>query len=156
MVTSMFLIPLLLLTPFKSLTVVVPFIILQSSTNTYQAPQKTEIIKSNNYKSYKQYHLGKKFHLKTKDKDFNAKIVLSASFEYHTMHKKLNKELTKKLPKIRAIITLAITTKKFNELQSSIQKMAVAKEIKNKINQILTSGQISTVYFDEFLSQKKP
>ena len=77
-----------------------------------------------------------------------AIITLSLGYKES---KKLNIELEKRKKQIRDIIYLLLMEKKFKDLDSVEDTIALAEEIKSTINNILVSGKIIEVYFIEFV-----
>ena len=65
----------------------------------------------------------------------------------------LQEEVDKKLPAIRDLIIRILSSKTVEEIQTSKGKEKLKEEIKRKINEILTTGEIKNVYFTEFVIQ---
>ena len=65
----------------------------------------------------------------------------------------LQEEVDKKLPAIRDLIIRILSSKTVEEIQTSKGKEKLKEEIKRKINEMLTTGEIRNVYFTEFVIQ---
>ena len=65
----------------------------------------------------------------------------------------LQQEVDKKLPAIRDLIIRILSSKTVEEIQTAKGKEKLKEEIKRKINEILTTGEIRHVYFTEFVIQ---
>lgn len=62
-------------------------------------------------------------------------------------------EVNKRMAQIRDAVILLINNKTFEELQDQQGKLQVKAELKNAINALLTSGQVSEVYLTDFVVQ---
>ncbi|MBF0322372.1 MAG: flagellar basal body-associated FliL family protein [Magnetococcales bacterium] len=65
----------------------------------------------------------------------------------------LKEELDKRQPQIRDIILQLLTSKGTQELQAYDGKFKLREEILARLNAILSNGQITSVYFTEFVIQ---
>jgi len=65
----------------------------------------------------------------------------------------LQQEVDKKLPAIRDLIIRILSSKTIEEIQTAKGKEKLKEEIKRKINEFLTNGEIKHVYFTEFVIQ---
>jgi len=63
------------------------------------------------------------------------------------------KEIEKKLPKIRDSLLMLLSSKSVEEISTLQGKLILKNEIINRINSILNTGHISAVYFTEFIIQ---
>ena len=63
------------------------------------------------------------------------------------------KEIEKKLPKIRDSLLMLLSSKSVEEISTLQGKLILKNEIINRINSILNTGHISEVYFTEFIIQ---
>lgn len=77
-----------------------------------------------------------------------AKITMSFGYEVNV---KLKAELERRTAEIQHIIHILLSGKKYQEINSVEDSIALAEEIKARINMILTSGMVKEVYFKEFL-----
>lgn len=62
-------------------------------------------------------------------------------------------ELEKRLPQIRDTILMILPTKQYADIATTSGKLALRDEIMTKLNGYLKKGQISTIYFTEFVVQ---
>lgn len=62
-------------------------------------------------------------------------------------------EVQKLRPKIRDFIVVVLSSKTFEQVESNDGKDFLREEIRNKINNFLTRGQIKNVYFTQFIVQ---
>ncbi len=62
-------------------------------------------------------------------------------------------ETTTRMPQIRDTVLLLIGNKTFEELQDLQGKKQLKAEITSKINSILQTGQIKSIYFTDFIVQ---
>lgn len=83
----------------------------------------------------------------------NADRYLKCKIDLEMDSPDLQKELDKKLPAIRDIIINILSSKTVEEIQTAKGKEKLKEEIKRKINEILTTGEIRHVYFTEFVIQ---
>ncbi len=65
----------------------------------------------------------------------------------------LQQEVDKKLPAIRDAIIQILSSKTVEEIQTAKGKEKLKEEIKRKLNEMLTTGEIRNVYFTEFVIQ---
>jgi flagellar FliL protein len=83
------------------------------------------------------------------DKRAYAKIKVSIAFD--SKEKKLEKEITAKIPQIRQIINLTIMNKKSEEINNAQNLSKIVSELITKINDIMTTGRITNVYIRDIL-----
>lgn len=76
------------------------------------------------------------------------KMKISLGYEQSVA---LNNELLKRKDQIRHIINIILQGKKYEDLDSVSDAVALAEEIKAHINVILISGKIKEVYFKELV-----
>ena len=62
-------------------------------------------------------------------------------------------EIQKRLPQIRDSILMILPTKQYADIASTAGKTALRDELISAINAYLKKGQISTIYFTEFVVQ---
>jgi flagellar protein FliL len=62
-------------------------------------------------------------------------------------------EVDKRLPQIRDTILMILPTKQYADIATTSGKIALRDEIMAKLNTILKKGQISNIYFTEFVVQ---
>ena len=66
---------------------------------------------------------------------------------------KVNEEYEKRLPQLRDMILTVLSSKSYGEISDSEGKMKLREEIITKLNRLLRTFQIKTVYFTEFMIQ---
>ncbi|HOO71886.1 MAG TPA: flagellar basal body-associated FliL family protein [Spirochaetota bacterium] len=77
-----------------------------------------------------------------------VKIEIALGYE-HTIE--LNNELVNRNDQIRHIINIILQGKKYEDLDSVSDSVALAEEIKAHVNMILINGKIKEVYFKELV-----
>jgi len=65
----------------------------------------------------------------------------------------LQAEINKKLPVVRDLTIGILSSKTIEEIQTLKGKEKLKREIRKKINEILTTGEIKNVYFTKFVIQ---
>jgi flagellar FliL protein len=83
----------------------------------------------------------------------NANRYLKCKIDLELDSPELQQEIDKKLPAIRDLIIRILSSKTVEEIQTSRGKEKLKEEIKRKINEILTTGEVRNVYFTEFVIQ---
>jgi flagellar FliL protein len=83
----------------------------------------------------------------------NAARYLKCKIDLELDSPELQQEIDKKLPAIRDLIIRILSSKTVEEIQTSKGKEKLKEEIKRKINEILTTGEVRNVYFTEFVIQ---
>jgi flagellar FliL protein len=58
-----------------------------------------------------------------------------------------------RLPQVRDAILMILPTKKYEDVSTTEGKIALRKEIMEKINSLMTKGQVNNLYFTEFVVQ---
>lgn len=85
------------------------------------------------------------------DKGGNRYLRVTMDLELNS--KVVEDEIKERLPQIRDAILMILPTRRFDDINNSSGKAALRDEIKKKINSFLVKGQISNVYFSEFVVQ---
>jgi flagellar FliL protein len=83
----------------------------------------------------------------------NADRYLKCKISLELDSPDLQKEIDKKLPAIRDAIIQILSSKTVEEIQTAKGKEKLKEEIKRKLNEMLTTGEIRNVYFTEFVIQ---
>ncbi|WP_456479992.1 flagellar basal body-associated protein FliL [Nautilia sp.] len=83
----------------------------------------------------------------------NANRYLKCKIDLELDSPDLQQEVDKKLPAIRDLIIRILSSKTVEEIQTAKGKEKLKEEIKRKLNEILTTGEIRHVYFTEFVIQ---
>ncbi|MCX7678569.1 MAG: flagellar basal body-associated FliL family protein [Spirochaetes bacterium] len=90
------------------------------------------------------------FSVSTRDPEPHfAKVTVSLGYSEENLN--LNQELVKRSMEIRHIVNLILGSKKYEEIDTLEERIALAEEIKAHINVILRDGKIEDVYFAEFV-----
>ena len=58
-----------------------------------------------------------------------------------------------RLPQIRDAILMILPTKKYGDVSTTEGKIALRSEVMEKINSLMTKGQVNNIYFTEFVVQ---
>lgn len=77
--------------------------------------------------------------------------LVKINMELEVTNAEVQEEVEKIKPKIRDYIIIIVSSKTYSEISTKEGKDALRDEIKNQINLFLTKGQISKVYFTEFI-----
>ena len=85
--------------------------------------------------------------------DEGAKRYLRVTMKFEMSNDEMDKEIKKRLPQIQDKILMILPTKKVEELQKMEGKIALRNEIIADLNSILTMGEITNVFFTEFVIQ---
>ncbi|MFW6365715.1 MAG: flagellar basal body-associated FliL family protein [Spirochaetota bacterium] len=89
------------------------------------------------------------FSVTTKDAEPHfAKISISLGYEDNV---ELNTELVQRTVQIQHLVNILLRGKRYEDLDSVEDTVALSEEIKAHINVILISGKIKEVYFKEFV-----
>jgi len=83
----------------------------------------------------------------------NADRYLKCKIDLELDAPETQQEIDKKLPAIRDLIIRILSSKTVEEIQTAKGKEKLKEEIKRKINEILTTGEVRNVYFTEFVIQ---
>lgn len=85
--------------------------------------------------------------------DEGGQRYLRVTMQMELSDKNLEKEIEKRLPKIRDSILMILPNKKSDEIRTSDGKAKVRDEIIAAINESLTTGTVDNLYFTEFVIQ---
>ena len=58
-----------------------------------------------------------------------------------------------RLPQVRDAILMILPTKKYGDVSTTEGKIALRSEVMDKINSLITKGQVNNIYFTEFVVQ---
>ena len=83
----------------------------------------------------------------------NGSRFLKTSIDLEMDKTELSAELDKKKPLIRDIIIRTLSSKTFEEVSTMKGKDRLKDEIVNKVNDVLTDGQIKNIFFTDFIVQ---
>ena len=85
--------------------------------------------------------------------DKGGNRYLRVTMDLELGNKELEGEVTKRLPQVRDSILMILPTKQFSDISSVEGKTALRDEMLNRINGFLVQGQITNIYFKEFVVQ---
>ncbi len=91
------------------------------------------------------------FRLNTADVDEPHFLRVKLSLAYDGQNKKLATELSERTQQIRDIILTILNSKEKQDIETESQKEGLKEEIKKQINNVLTTGVINDIYYDEFI-----
>jgi flagellar FliL protein len=83
----------------------------------------------------------------------NSSRYLKCKIDLELDSPELQQEADKKLPAIRDLIIRILSSKTVEEIQTAKGKEKLKEEIKRKINELLSTGEIRHVYLTEFVIQ---
>lgn len=58
-----------------------------------------------------------------------------------------------RLPQVRDAVLMILPTKKYEDVSTTDGKIALRNEVMEKINTLMTKGQVNNIYFTEFVVQ---
>jgi flagellar FliL protein len=119
----------------------------QSSANAGEQPVQAATL---------EHPLGPIFALKTfivnlADKGGNRYLRITMDLELGNPD--LESEIKKRLPQVRDSILMILPSKRFADISPMAGKIALRDEILETLNGFLTQGEISNIYFKEFVVQ---
>ena len=85
--------------------------------------------------------------------DKGGKRYLRITIDLELDGKELESEITKRLPQVRDSILTILPTKRFEDISSAKGKTALRDQMLERINGMLARGQITNIYFKEFVIQ---
>lgn len=85
--------------------------------------------------------------------DKGGKRYLRITMELELSKPELVEEIDLRLPQLRDSILMILPTKTYDEIGTTPGKIALRDEILARLNSFLKTGQITTLYFSEFVVQ---
>lgn len=85
--------------------------------------------------------------------DPGGKRYLKTTIELEYTSEEVGTELAQRLPQLRDLILLQLSSKGLDDIQSVDGKIALRRELIQSVNQKLTSGKIRNLYFTQFVIQ---
>jgi flagellar FliL protein len=85
--------------------------------------------------------------------DAQGQRYLKAVIQLETDNHAVEGEITGRLPQIRDEILMILSNKTFDDIATVAGKRLLKREIVSAVNRYLTSGQVTQVYFTEFVVQ---
>ncbi len=77
--------------------------------------------------------------------------VAKVNIELELQGSEIAEEIDKRKAQVRDIIIILLSSKTYDEVSTREGKEALRNEIKEQLNSFLTTGEISAVYFTEFI-----
>lgn len=78
---------------------------------------------------------------------------LKATMSLELTDADVQKEIEKKLPQLRDEILTVLSGKTFEEVEDTLGKQRLRREIVTRVNRVLSTGKAERVYFTEFVIQ---
>ena len=91
------------------------------------------------------------FRVNTADIDEPHFVRIKLSLAYDESNKKLAAELPLRTKQMRDIILQILNSKEKQDIDEEIEKERLKDELKKAINNVLTSGEVEDIYYDEFV-----
>jgi len=85
--------------------------------------------------------------------DKGGKRYLRMTIDLELDNEELESEVKKRLPQVRDSILTILPTKRFDDISSAKGKTALRDQMLERINGLLARGQITNIYFKEFVVQ---
>lgn len=85
--------------------------------------------------------------------DPGGKRYLKTNIELEYITEEMGEEMEHRLPQLRDLILLLLSSKSLDDVQTVDGKIALRRELIQRINQVLTTGKIRNLYFTEFVIQ---
>jgi flagellar FliL protein len=85
--------------------------------------------------------------------DPGGKRYLRITIDLELDSDQLESEIKKRLPQVRDSILTILPTKRFADISSAKGKTALRDQMQERINGLLARGQITNIYFKEFVVQ---
>ena len=85
--------------------------------------------------------------------DAEGQRYLKAVVQLEVDNASVEGEIQGKLPQIRDEILMILSNKSFDDISTTAGKRMVKREIASAVNKYLTGGQVTQVYFTEFVVQ---
>lgn len=85
--------------------------------------------------------------------DEGGKRYLKTQFQIELDSEEVQKELQSRIPQVRDVILLLLTSKSFSQIGVPGGKIELRTELIERINGVLKGGTIRTLYFTEFVVQ---
>lgn len=85
--------------------------------------------------------------------DPGGKRFLRVTIDLELSNAEMQEEMKTRLPQVRDAILMVLPTKQFDDISTTEGKIALRDELLASLNGLLTTGQISNIYFKEFVVQ---
>ncbi len=78
--------------------------------------------------------------------------LAKVNMEFEVNNEEVQEEIDQLKPKIRDMIIIILSSKNYSQVSTKDGKDVLREEIRDQVNLFLTKGQISKVYFTEFIN----
>lgn len=85
--------------------------------------------------------------------DQGGKRYLRVTMELELSATEVLDEIARRLPQLRNAILMVLPSKQYSDINTTQGKLALSEELMAKMNGILKSGTVKTIYFTEFVVQ---
>ncbi len=85
--------------------------------------------------------------------DRGGKRYLKITIDLELSDDKMKQEIVKRLPQVRNLLLMILPSKTFTDVSTVDGKTSLRDEILTELNGILTTGEVSNLYFTEFVIQ---
>ena len=85
--------------------------------------------------------------------DDGGNRYLRVTMDLELDNEKLQEEINKRLPQIKDQVLMILPTRRFEDISTKQGKIDLRNELIDQINRILSRGQVSNIYFKEFVVQ---
>jgi flagellar FliL protein len=85
--------------------------------------------------------------------DQGGKRYLRVTMSLELSNADAEKTIKNRLPEIRDAILMILPSKQYADISTTEGKIALRKELMDKINSLLTKGHVNNIYFTEFVVQ---
>lgn len=85
--------------------------------------------------------------------DQGGKRYLRVTMELELSGPEVLDEIAKRLPQLRNAILMVLPSKQYSDISTTQGKLALSEELMAKMNGILKTGTVKTIYFTEFVVQ---
>ena len=86
-------------------------------------------------------------------RDREGKRYLKAKINFEVPSEAVKQEFSTRKPQIRDVILILLSAKSFAEISRLEGKMQLKEELMARVNQVLSSGRVTNVFFTEFVVQ---
>ncbi len=85
--------------------------------------------------------------------DRGGKRYLKVTIDLEMDNEKMKEEIEKRLPQVRNTLLMILPSKTFADVSTMDGKTSLRDEILTELNTLLTSGEITNLYFTDFVIQ---
>ncbi|MFQ5560826.1 MAG: flagellar basal body-associated protein FliL, partial [Nitrospinota bacterium] len=85
--------------------------------------------------------------------DVGGNRFIKVTFQLELSNGRLAEEITKRLPQVQDQIITVLSSKKMEDVTDADGKFKLKSEIMRRLNQFMTTGAVSNIYYTEFVVQ---